>query len=480
MAAPIGRRFRRLRWAGAIGLFLYGATWLLLTVDESAETGGLFTIAGMLALVAAALLVLGNQGRGWVVTALVVFSSAAGGWGASLSPDVSDGGRLSGGVFRTPTPTAAAGPTPTPTRTPSTEDLFAAEWDALITAAQHEGELDLRMASTARFNYRPLVEFFGQKFGIQPVVQSRDESLIPNVLAERATGRYLVDVMFVGPGIANEALIPERALDPIAEQFIHPEVLDTSLWFERGHWWGDVDQQYVFTMSASVVPIVPMWYNPELVSQEDIDGINSVWDYLDPKWKGKIVARSPLVGRVDRTYYEAYIHPEIGPEWIDVFFSRELGVTFVDDFRLVVDGIVKGDFVMGIALDGAAEQTLEAFRELGLPAKAIRRELKEGRVMRGSLSQNNIAIPTNRPHESAAKLFVNWLLSQEGQTLMHTLSEQIPHQTLRTDVTDLGKTLPFERRDPDREYYFLHFNPVFTSQRENAIEYTKDAFNATR
>ena len=55
-----------------------------------------------------------------------------------------------------------------------------------------------------------------------------------------------------------------------------------------------------------------------------------------------------------------------------------------------------------------------------------------------------------------------------------------PDQTLRTDVTDLGKTLQFERREPDREYYLLGIDPSYTAQREEALQYAKDAFNANR
>ena len=63
---------------------------------------------------------------------------------------------------------------------------------------------------------------------------------------------------------------------------------------------------------------------------------------------------------------------------------------------------------------------------------------------------------------------------------MHTLSEGHPDQTLRTDVTDLGKTLPYQRRDQDRDYYFFSADPSFTSQRGEALQYAKDAYGAAR
>ena len=67
----------------------------------------------------------------------------------------------------TATPTAAALATPTalPTATP-TLDPFQAEWDALIAAAQDEGDLTLVFGGSAGRSYRPIAEFFGEKFGI--------------------------------------------------------------------------------------------------------------------------------------------------------------------------------------------------------------------------------------------------------------------------------------------------------------------------
>ncbi|MCH8847544.1 MAG: extracellular solute-binding protein [Chloroflexi bacterium] len=393
----------------------------------------------------------------------------------------------------TPVPTATStpvpgAPTPEPTPTPSAAELFQVEWDALIAAAQAEGQVIIVMGGSSGRNYRPVAEFFQEKFGVEAVVSTGSGTEQANrVLAERQAGSFQVDVMFVGPTSANTRLIPANALDPMEEQFIHPEVLDKSLWFGGKYWWADVEQKYVFTMSADAGPIQLMRYNTDLMTQEDLDSINSVWDYVDLKWAGKIVSLSPLTGGAGGTYYEAYVHPEIGREWVDAFVDPALDVTFVDDFRFIVDGVAKGQFHFGIAI-GSAGRDLDALSQLGAPvdqfpcnnAGGCVKEFKEGGVMGGTGSQNNFMIPTNRPNPSAAKLFVNWMLSQEGQTIMHTLAEQDPDQSLRTDVTDLGRTLEFERRDPNREYFFFSSDPGFTELRAEALQYAKDAYNAVR
>ena len=130
----------------------------------------------------------------------------------------------------TATPPPAVGDEPTPT--PDAAAAFQAEWEELIAAAQAEPELVLVLGGSAGRNYRPIADFFGEKFSIEMVVSSGSGTAQANrVLAERQAGSYLVDILFVGPTSANERLIPGEALDPLAEPFIHPDVLDTSLWY---------------------------------------------------------------------------------------------------------------------------------------------------------------------------------------------------------------------------------------------------------
>ena len=389
----------------------------------------------------------------------------------------------------TPAPTPTSPPAEEPTPTLDAAAAFQVEWDALIAAAQAEPEVVIVMGGSSGRNYRPITEFFEEKFGVKVILSTGSGSAQANrVLAEREAGQYLVDVLFVGPTSANERLIPANALDPMAEQFMHPEVLDTSLWFGGKYWWADVDQRYVFTLSADAGPIQSMRYNTDLMTQEDLDGINSVWDYVDPaRFAGKIVALSPLTGGAGGTYYEAYVHPDIGQKWVDAFVDPALDVTFVEDFRFVVDGVAQGKFHFATAV-GSAGRDLDSLAGLGAPVEQFPctvgnvcvTEFEEGGVMGGTGSQNNMMLPSNRPNPNAARLFVNWFLSKEGQTAMHTMATQDPDQTLRTDVTDFGKTLPYERRDAEKDYFFFSSDPTYTVQRSDALQYAKDAYNAVR
>ncbi len=371
----------------------------------------------------------------------------------------------------TPTTAALATPTALPVATP-TVDPFLAEWDALIAAAQDEGDLTLVFGGSAGRSYRPVAEFFGEKFGITVVVSTGSGSAQVNrVLAEREVGRYLVDAIYAGATSTTTRLIPADAADPMADLFIHPEVTDKSLWYQGKHWYGDPQQRYLFAFSAQAGAFdMSMRYNTDLVTAEDIEGINSVWDYLDPKWKGKIVSMVPIGSGSGGTYYETYVHPDVGKEWIDAFLSPELGVTWSEDVRFITDGVVFGKFHFAINIGGAGSN-LEALGQLGAPVGTINKELKEPGGLSGSGSQYNFVVPTNRPHPNAAKLWVNWWLSKEGQTLMQTISEGDVAQTLRVDVTDIGRVPEATRRVEGRDYQFFSTDPVLLAKKQEAFDY---------
>ena len=386
------------------------------------------------------------------------------------------------GADPTATPTSAPTATPLPQApTPDAAALFQAEWDALIAAAHEEGELSITFGGAAGRNFRPIGLHFGEKFGIEMQIATGSGSAHVNrVLAERTSGRYLVDVMYGGATSVSTRLIPADALDPIADLFIHPEVIDQSLWFEGRHWYADANQKFIFTFAASAGPTnLGMRYNTDLVSQEDIDGLNSVFDYLDPKWKGKIVAHVPTGGGGGGTYHRVYVHPDIGTDWVDAFVSPDLDVAFNNDARFIVDGIANGKFHFGIALGGAGRD-VDSLASLGAPVAALVKDFKEGGQMSASASVNLMIAPTTRPHPNAAKLWINWWLSQEGQALMHTMATELPDPTLRLDVPDWGKTAEKDRRVEGKSYFFFGSDPVYTLQRQEALDYATEAYNAVR
>ena len=110
----------------------------------------------------------------------------------------------------TPAPDAPAGPTATPT--PDAAALFQAEWDALIAAAQAEGQLTIAAGGAPSREYRGVVQQFEDTFGVTTVMSTGSGSdTINRVLAERQAGQFLVDVGLISIITSDTRLIPGNA-----------------------------------------------------------------------------------------------------------------------------------------------------------------------------------------------------------------------------------------------------------------------------
>jgi hypothetical protein len=48
-----------------------------------------------------------------------------------------------------------------------------------------------------------------------------------------------------------------------------------------------------------------------------------VWDLLDAKWKGKIIALWPRPNYVSTALMFMYHHPQIGPKFLERFYGRD-------------------------------------------------------------------------------------------------------------------------------------------------------------
>ena len=87
-----------------------------------------------------------------------------------------------------------------------------------------------------------------------------------------------------------------------------------------------------------------------------------------------------------------------------------------------------------------------------------------------SLTSWRVRCRIHLAHPYASKLFVNWFLSKEGQTLMHTKSARTPDQTFREDVTEMGKVNPAEIRRPDVDYMNFSHNPKVLGRQSWALK----------
>jgi len=89
----------------------------------------------------------------------------------------------------------------------------------------------------------------------------------------------------------------------------------------------------------------------------------------------------------------------------------------------------------------------------GLPIDYLDTEdWKEGGS--SSAAGGTLGLPTRAPHPSAAKVFVNWFLSREGQIAMQKLGRPDGHNSRRIDIPK-DDVDAYNKLEPGKKYFDL-------------------------
>jgi len=245
----------------------------------------------------------------------------------------------------------------------------------------------------------------------------------PRIVMERRAEKFLVDLLVGGSTTPMAVLLPAQALDPIRATFIVPEVTDESKWWRKKFLFVDPDGEKIFMMEGQVSS-GGMGYNTKLVKAEEVQNFQSHWDLLSPRWKGKMVARDPRAPGSSQNLPFYYYNPMLGPQFLYRLFT-ETDLTFTRDPRLLIDWLAQGKF--HLALFVASD--IDRAKEQGLPVESLDRPMKEGASIGSGFG--TVSYLNRAPHPNAARVFVNWLLSREGQAAWQ---KNTGRNSLRTDI----------------------------------------------
>ena len=335
-----------------------------------------------------------------------------------------------------------------PARAAQSGDDWRKEWEKTVEAAKNEGQVSVYiggwgalLASGEFQKAYPQIKVIG--------VTGRGGEIAKRILAERRAGKYLADVSSEGVGSNYRILHAAKSFDAIKAALILPEVLDESKWWQGKHRYVDPEGQYVFRY-VGVPQLGNISFNAKLVEPAEF---KSVWDFLNPKWKGKIIVRDirdPGPGNAPMRFF--YHHPDIGPTFIKRLVG-EMDVTLFRDFRQGVDWLASGKFSLCFFCSD-----IVVARAQGVPVNELG-ALKEGgglHTQYGTLSLLNKA-----PNPNAAKVFINWFLSRAGQlALQKSLAKANIEEpdSLRIDIPK-DNLRPINRRVDSVSYLDLDSRP---------------------
>ncbi|HWX77801.1 MAG TPA: hypothetical protein VNY32_09995 [Candidatus Acidoferrales bacterium] len=322
-----------------------------------------------------------------------------------------------------------------------------AEWMRTVSAAKKEGKVSIFLYH--RDNIETAVRVFEKSFpDIQLVTGSTSAvETGPRLMAERRAGKFLWDICICGPTTPFGVLYPAKALDPIKPALILPEVVDQSKWWEGKHHYMDPEGSHIFVFLGSV-DMPNLFYNKNLVDPREF---KSYWDMVNAKWRGKIVTldpRQPGRQRVGGRFI--YNIPELGEKFLTRLFT-EMDVTFSRDDRQALDWLAVGKYSLCLFCGN-----IEGAKAQGLPVEEFEVYRWKETAAISSGSNGSLALMNQAPHPNAARVFINWLLSRDGQGSFQRImnSPDLLVESMRVDIAK-DPVPALQRRVPGTKYIMM-------------------------
>jgi iron(III) transport system substrate-binding protein len=284
----------------------------------------------------------------------------------------------------------------------------------LAQGAKKEGEVML-YTSLVPEDLTALAAAFEKKYGVKlKTWRANSEKVLQRAVTEARAGRNDADLVETnGPQL--ESLYREKGLQPLRSP--HLKDLMPQARTAHGHWVGTRINMFVQS------------YNTNLVKKDELP--KSYADLAHPRWKGRLGIEAE-----DEDWF-AMIVKELG---------EEAGLrTFRDIARVNGFSVRKGHTLLaGLVASGEIPFALttyshgaEKMKQKGAPVEWFAISPAIGRA-------NGIGVTRKPPHPHAAALFVDFLLSPEGQAILQK-GGYVP-ANLR--VEDRAQKLPLRFVDP--------------------------------
>ena len=319
---------------------------------------------------------------------------------------------------------AAAAPAGQPASAGAAQPAWQPEWDRVLAAARQEGSVvvDGPPGDAIRRN---MLDGFQKAYpgitlewmaGTSPEQAAKLE-------AERRAGVYGLDVMLGGTAVLITRVKNPGFLDPVKPALILPEVTDTANWLDGQMEFADYEGQHnlVFINMPSGLAA----HNPNTVRTEDID---ELYKLLDPRWRGQIVISDPMVGGQGQGAF-LWLWGALGPERATEYIrALKAQAGAVDrDRRRMTEWVARGRYAILFNPDTSVYQ--QQLKNEGLPLAVLPGFKDHGTYVTASFG--SLGLVNRAPHPNAAKVFINWLLGKEGQTIWSTT---LGHTSRRVDV----------------------------------------------
>lgn len=285
----------------------------------------------------------------------------------------------------------------------------------VLDGARKEGEVTVYSSMIVDQALRPLVDGFEAKYPFVKTKYVRDDppQQLQKLMAESHSGHMVADVV-ESTGLE----VPMRAAN-IDQPFWSPqtEAYPESL-RDPQHYWAPTRVSYLGAC-----------YNTNLVKPADLP--KSFQDFLDPKWKGKMVWSGTTMGDL---LFITGVRNSMGEDKAYAYLQKlaKQNITMIPSAnRVIVDRVMAGEYAM--CLDAFLHHPIISARK-GAPVASLPLDPVITVV-------SSVMLPKAPPHPYAAMLFIDYLLSKDGQQKLQA-ADYFPARPDVPASPDLNKIVP--------------------------------------
>lgn len=301
----------------------------------------------------------------------------------------------------------------------------------LEEGAKKEGKLLWYTTLIVNQALKPIKQAFEKKYPYVQVEYHRadSEALAQRMLAEYQAKRYDVDVL---DGTSTIVMLKKAGY---IQRFSTPQLRDypARLKEPQGYW--AVPNLYFMTLG----------YNTKLVAANEVP--KSLSDLLNPKWKGKMVwntsggSGAPVfLGNTLITLGE-----QKGMAYLKQLTAQNVAKSTASA-RAVMDMVVAGEYAIGINM----------FNYHAVISRAAGAPVDWQAIEPVPALVKTLGLAKNAPHPHASMLFIDFLLSKDGQKILQEADYLPAHPDVPAKVADLkaggGKFSKFNFIAPELLY----------------------------